>query len=196
MSSIEQEIQLYITAQRYCHSKGVRDTAVSLAVQYGCDEEKASVAALLHDVARDLPLEQMQRIVRRDPRGLKCAEVVFNHPGLLHARAGRIIAQEEFGIQDEDILRSIELHTTGGEGMSLLNKVIFVADYTEPERRFRGVEVARKLSQRNIDDAVLYIFKSMFYKLIRSEVFICEETLLGYNEHVLHSTLMHSKRSV
>jgi predicted HD superfamily hydrolase involved in NAD metabolism len=187
MLSIEEGIRQYITEHRFLHTAGVRDTAISLARHYGCSEEKASVAALLHDVARDLPLPRMQRIVEKDSGGSICADIVFNSPGLLHARAGKIIAQREFGVQDEDILRSIELHTTGGAGMSLLNKVIFVADYTEPGREFRGAEKARKLSKRDIDVAVLYIFKSMLFNLLRSELFICEETLFGYNEYILHS---------
>ncbi|UCB45426.1 MAG: bis(5'-nucleosyl)-tetraphosphatase (symmetrical) YqeK [Spirochaetota bacterium] len=185
MKSIEKGIRSYITEERFSHSQGVRDTAVSLAIRYQCDEEKASIAALLHDVARDLSLERMQRIVKSNCGAIYASDIVFNNPGLLHARAGRIIAQEEFDVQDEDILQSIELHTTGGEGMSLLNKVVFIADYTEPGRKFRGVGEARKLARRSIDETVLYIFKSMISKLIQKGVYICKETLLGYNEHVL-----------
>jgi predicted HD superfamily hydrolase involved in NAD metabolism len=186
MESIEKGIRHWITEKRFSHSKGVRDTAVSLATHYRCDEEKASIAALLHDVARDLPLDRMQRIVKEGTGGLIGSDVMYNSPGLLHARAGRIIAHEKFGILDEAILQSIELHTTGGEGMSLLNKVVFAADYTEPGRRFRGVGVARKLARRSLDDTMLYIFKSMISKLILKGVYICKETLLGYNDHVLH----------
>ena len=186
MKSIEKGIRSYITEERFSHSQGVRDTAVSLAIRYQCDEEKASIAALLHDVARDLSLEHMQRIVKSNCGVIDASDIVFNNPGLLHARAGRIIAQEEFDVQDEDILQSIELHTTGGEGMSLLNKVVFIADYTEPGREFRGVGEARKLARRSIDETVLYIFKSMISKLIQKGVYICKETLLGYNEHVLY----------
>jgi predicted HD superfamily hydrolase involved in NAD metabolism len=196
MELIEKGIRSYITDERFSHSKGVRDTAISLAKRYRCDEENASIAALLHDVARDLSLESMQKIVKRNSGAANCSDIVLNSPGLLHARAGRIIAQEKFNIQNEDILRSIELHTTGGEGMSLLNKVLFVADYTEPGRKFRGVGEARKWAIRNLDETVLYIFKSMIRTLIQRGVYICKETLLGYNEHILHlkkgTTIKHS----
>jgi predicted HD superfamily hydrolase involved in NAD metabolism len=195
---LERELEERITGRRFSHSIGVRDTAAALAGMYGCDEEKARAASLLHDVARDMPLATMKEIVTTQgdvttqsvvsgqndtlPR-----EALFSSPGLLHAYAGRIIAQRDFGVRDADILRSIELHTTGGRGMTVLNKVVFVADYIEPGRSFRGVETARAIAKRSLDETVLYIFRSMFRKLIADRVYICVNTLLGYNELVLGS---------
>jgi len=207
---LERELRERITRRRFSHSIGVRDTAVALAGMYGCDEEKAGAAGLLHDIARDMPLVTMQSIVTMKgivttqsvvvTRGIVTRqnnssgqndtllrEALFSSPGLLHAYAGRIIAQRDFGVRDEDILKSIELHTTGGRGMTVLNKVVFVADYIEPGRSLRGVETARAIAQRSLDEAVLYIFRSMFRKLIADGVYICVNTLLGYNELVLGS---------
>lgn len=195
---LERELEERVTGRRFSHSIGVRDTAVALAGMYGCDEEKARAAGLLHDIARDMPLVTMRSIVTMKGivtmQGIVSGqndtlfrEALFSSPGLLHAYAGRIIAQRDFGVRDEDILRSIELHTTGGRGMTVLNKVVFVADYIEPGRSFRGVETARAIAQRSLDEAVLYIFRSMFRKLIAHGVYICVNTLLGYNELVLGS---------
>jgi HD superfamily phosphohydrolase YqeK len=79
-------------------------------------------------------------------------------------------------------LHSIELHTTGDAGMSILDKVVFVADYIEPNRSFRGVQTARKIAKRNLDETVLYIFSAMLRTLAQRKTFICSNTLLGYNE--------------
>ena len=195
---LERELEERVTARRFSHSIGVRDTAVALAGMYRCDEEKARAAGLLHDIARDMPLVTMQNIVTtqdvvttqdnssgKDDTLLRGA--LFSSPGLLHANAGRIIVQRDLGVRDEDILRSIELHTTGGRGMTVLNKVVFVADYIEPGRSFRGVETARAIAKRSLDETVLYIFRSMFKKLVADSVYICVNTLLGYNELVLGS---------
>jgi len=192
---LEHELKGRVTQQRFCHSIGVRDTAVTLAGIYGCDREKAGIAGLLHDVARDMPLDTMQNTVTK--QGVVQMQqlthgwfetpdydTIFNSPELLHAYAGRIIAQQDFGIQDEDILKSIELHTMGGVRMTTLNKVVFVADYIEPGRSFKGVETARTIAQGSLDEAVLNIFRSMLRKLVSKGVYICINTLLGYNEHV------------
>ncbi|MBN2325186.1 MAG: bis(5'-nucleosyl)-tetraphosphatase (symmetrical) YqeK [Spirochaetes bacterium] len=215
---LDRAVKERVTKQRYVHSEGVRDTAVFLAGRYGCDEKKAACAAILHDVARDLPLLTMQRIavtrctgktnrdieersqsasVRRipgknsrepvrdgenDPVPSLFNDVVFRSTGLLHAYAGKVIACRDFGISDEEVLHSIELHTTGGEGMSVLDKVVFVADYTEPTRSFRGVQTARRIAKRDLDEAVLYIFGSMLRMLVQKKSYICGNTLLGYNE--------------
>ncbi len=190
---LERELEERVTRRRFSHSIGVRDTAAVLAGMYGCDEEKARVAGLLHDIARDMPLSTMKGIVTKQgfvmqdssgKNGLLPPEALFSSPGLLHAYAGRIIAQRDFGVRDEDMLRSIELHTTGGRGMTVLNKVVFVADYIEPGRSFRGVETARAIARRSLDGTMLYIFRSMFRKLIADGVYICVDTLLGYNELV------------
>ena len=181
---LEQKLRDRVTKRRFLHSVRVRDTAAALAGMYRCDREKAEAAGLLHDVARDMPLITMQQLTSGQYETLPHEEV-FYRPGLLHAYAGRVIVQQDFGIQDEDILRSIELHTTGGERMTVLNKVIFVADYIEPGRSFRGVEKARKIARRSLDEAVLYIYRATMGKLVSKGIYICINTLLGYNEQVL-----------
>jgi len=182
---IRERIRVYITESRYRHSLGVRDTAVQLARIYGCRRQKAAIAALLHDIARDIPLETMRRLVEENIAWFSTDFVITDNPLLLHAYAGSVIARKEFGIDDEAILRSIELHTTGGQSMGVLEKVIFVADFIEPSRRFNGVQKARKQAHVNLDETVLYIYKFMLKHLLKKELFICKNTLLGYNEIIL-----------
>jgi len=182
---MENKIRGMITEKRYLHTLGVRDTALLLCRQYGCSQKKAEAAALLHDIARDLPVEKMVELLQTNGLWKSEYSVIEHNPLLLHAHAGKVIARTEFGVQDKEILQSIELHTTGGESMSLLDKIIFVADFTEPGRTFGGVEKARELVCRDLDRAVLYIYRFILRHLLGKEVFICKNTFLGYNEIVL-----------
>jgi predicted HD superfamily hydrolase involved in NAD metabolism len=156
-----------------------------LCRQYHCNQKKAEVAALLHDIARDLPVGKMVEILEGEGFWESEHRGVAHNPLLLHAHAGKVIACRDFEVKDREILRSIELHTTGGESMGLLDKIIFVADFTEPGRRFRGVDKARQLACRDLDKAVLYIYRFILLRLLKKEVFICQNTFLGYNEIVL-----------
>ncbi len=182
--SIESRLKTYITEKRYRHSLGVRDTAIKLARRYGCSIDKAEIAALLHDVARDLPKSELKRILDvDDPPEDAQPDCCMGIP-LLHARAGKLIAKKHFGIHDEEILRSIALHTTGGASMNLLDKVIFVADFIEPGRKFRGVKTARLLAFQNIDTCMQFILRFMLRHLLKRGKRICEDTLRAYNEYV------------
>jgi len=186
ISKIESHLPEYITPERYKHTMGVREEAIKLSCLYKGDIFKVECASLLHDVARDLPLEVMQSIFREDRLTFssKLESNIINNPLLLHPIVGSIIARKRFGIKDREILRSIEIHTTGDCSMNLLDKILFVADYIEPERQFRGVVKARKLAYKNLDMAVWYIFRSLLRHLLIEQRYICIKTVLGYNEMV------------
>lgn len=121
-----------LPAGRFLHTLGVVESAQSLARKYGADAERARIAALLHDVAKPLSTEEIRRICEEG--GDLVSEEELASEKVLHARAGAIIAREEFGITDQEILDAIRYHTTGRPGMSLLEKIIFIADYIEPGR--------------------------------------------------------------
>ena len=129
-----------------------------------------------------MPLEEMQGILRESGSHTNISEKIFQSQQLLHAHAGKVIAEKQFGINDADILHSIELHTTGGESMSVLDKVLFVADFIEPGRTFKGVDECRRLVLQDLDTAVLYIYKFLIGKLLKQELYICKSTLEGYND--------------
>jgi predicted HD superfamily hydrolase involved in NAD metabolism len=185
LTALERSVRGYISEKRFLHTLGVRDTALKLCDIYGCSKEKAEIASLLHDAARDIPVESMRKLLKERGVWSEEYEPISRNPLLLHAPAGRVIASSDFGIEDEELLRSIELHTTGGNCMQLLEKVIFVADFIEPGRSFRGVETARRLSSRSLDETIFYIYKFTLRNLLMRELFICKNTLLGYNEVVL-----------
>ncbi len=185
LSDLERRVERYMTTWRFKHAQGVRGTAAELSRQYGSDREKAEIAALLHDIARDLPLEEMKRILKSVNAPFNCTGQASAAPSLLHARVGAVIARKQFGIEDDDILRSIELHTTGGKSMTLLAKIVFVADFIEPGRTFRGVQTARKTAFKDIDNTIYYIMRFLIRHLVIKKRYICENTILAYNEYAL-----------
>lgn len=143
---------------RFVHTLGVAFTACNLAMCYGEDLEKAEIAGLLHDCAKCLSLGKMLKICEK--AGLALSSYERESTSLLHSKAGSVLAKDKYGVTDEDILSAIRYHTTGRPGMSLLEKIIFVADYLEPGRdTAEDLPVVRKLAYENLDDCVLTILR-------------------------------------
>lgn len=185
-AEIQKRVRELLSRERYEHTLGVCDTAESLARQYGCDVGKAAKSALLHDIARDFSQDDMRCLIRQDEPDAVFSETFLHEPLLLHARAGAVVARNQFGIDDRDILRGIELHTTGGPGMGLLERIIFVADFIEPGRTMRGVKKAGQLARENLDAAMLYILKLVLNYLLDGERCILTESIDAYNEIILN----------
>lgn len=137
--------------KRYIHTIGVMETAIELAKLYGEDEKKAETAAILHDIAKYADIEWMEQIVRDEKLDVR---LIGWGSELLHGPVGAYIAESEFAITDEDMLNAIRFHTTGRVGMSCLEKIIFVADMIEPNRKFDGVDRLRKKAMKNLDKAM------------------------------------------
>lgn len=144
-----QKVKKRLPENRYSHVIGVIETATVLAEEFGVSEQKAEVAAILHDVAKFSDRDWMKSIIEQenmDPRLLEA------HAELWHAPVGAYVARKEFGITDEEILDAIRYHTTGRSGMTDLEKVIYIADMVEPNRKFSGVEQLRSKKEEGIDE--------------------------------------------
>ena len=138
-----------LSERRFIHSLGVMDTAVELAALYGVDETKCRTAGLLHDCAKYLSTQQMIALIAEYVIILYPGEQ--DYPYLLHAPAGVAVAKRDYGVFDEEILSAIRCHTVGSKNMSLLDTIIFVADYIEPNRSpFEGLEQVRQLARKDI----------------------------------------------
>lgn len=137
--------------KRFRHTLGVRDEAVRLAAFWGCDTEKAELAALLHDFCRNLTVEESNAYVRK--YGL--AEKYLNNVSLAHSKIACRMLQEEYGVEDEEILHAVSNHTTGRPNMSVLEKIIYLADAIEPGRDYPGVDELREMAYNNLDKACL-----------------------------------------
>lgn len=148
------DLKGYISEDRYIHTLGVEETAVKMARIFGIDENKASLAALLHDCAKELGQDEIMKMARQD--GWPITKWDEQRPGeLLHAPASAFLADKEFSIKDKDVLQAIKYHTLGNNHMSQLDMVIFVADMIEPNRNFPGVEKLRKIAFSDLIKAVL-----------------------------------------
>lgn len=140
---------------------GVADEAVKLAEIYGTtqDQQKARVAGLLHDCAKDYPESMRQRFCKEYK--VKTDEIMNKQTDLIHPFLGAEVAKREYQVMDEDVLNAIRFHTTGRPNMSLLEKIVFIADYIEPNReKFGGLDEARRLAYLDLDKAMAYILEN------------------------------------
>ena len=141
-----------VYAKRHAHILGVAQTAVELARRWGADEELAFRAGVLHDCTKYLSLEEHLDICER--YGLALDEMEVGSAKLLHAKTGAALAKHLYG-QPEEVCRAIYWHTTGKADMTKLEKIIYLADYMEPNRKFDGVEDLRRLCGEDLDGALL-----------------------------------------
>lgn len=167
-----------LTSGRFTHTIGVMETAVRLAEQYGADVKKAELAAIFHDVAKCMPIIELKEIMEKNHLSL---ELLQHNKELWHAPVGAFLTKHEYGIEDVDVLQAITYHTSGHEEMNLLDKVIYVADYIEPNRQFPGVEEARKLADLDLNQALLYALKNTITYLIEKEQSVYPLTVKTYN---------------
>ena len=152
------ELESELAYGRFIHTLDVAATAANLAMCYGADLDKAEMAGLLHDCAKCMSLGKMLKVC--DKAGTDLSEFEKNSVSLLHSKAGAVLAESRYGVRDEDTLNAIRFHTTGRPGMSLLEKIVFVADYIEPGRDSApNLPQVRKLAYESIDDCVLQILK-------------------------------------
>ncbi|MCI9188626.1 MAG: HD domain-containing protein [Lachnospiraceae bacterium] len=158
LRKIRKAVEKIQDARRFEHTLGVEYTAAALAMRYGSNMENARTAGLLHDCAKCLSDEKRLSICKKNH--IKVTEVERKNPFLLHAKVGAYLAREKYGIKDPDILNAIQNHTTGRKNMSLLEKIIFVADYIEPGRKHApNLAEVRKLAFMDIDRALLMILR-------------------------------------
>ena len=151
MDELEQVVVSLLNPNRVAHVLGCRDAAVSLARRWGVDETDAARAALLHDITKALdgPLQ----LTLCSSYGRVLDDFSRRYPKTLHALTGSLVAQRIFG-ENEAVVSAIECHTTGKAAMNMLEKIIYVADYMEPNRDFPGVEQLRELAYSDMDAAL------------------------------------------
>ena len=142
----------YLRHKRIPHVLGTEQEAIRLAERYGADVEKARVAALLHDCTKKLDMDEQLALCRH--YGIELDELERRALKLLHAKTGAAIARDVFGVDDE-IYRAIWWHTTGHANMTLLEKIIYLADYIEPSRDFPGVDKLRAVCYKDLNEGLL-----------------------------------------
>lgn len=147
------------SSKRFEHTLGVEYTAAALAMRYGASVENALLAGLLHDCAKCLSDEELFSLCKK--HGLDLSETEKRNPSLLHSKVGAYLAEHKYGIKNQDIINAIRSHTTGRPEMSLLEKIVFVADYMEPGRNHApNLSEIRKLAFEDINKALLIILEN------------------------------------
>lgn len=165
---------------RFRHTIGVADTSACLAMRYGYDMEKAYIAGLLHDCAKCIPDEI--KIQECNDNNIEISDIEYNSPYLLHSKLGAFYAKTKYGITDDDICSAITYHTTGKPDMSLLDKIIFIADYIEPYRNKAGnLSEIRSLTFIDIDKAIKVVLHDTIEYLKESGKPIDQTTVDTYN---------------
>ena len=139
---------------RYAHSLNVAKRAVFLAEKYGADIKKAEFAGLIHDICKGIPSEEQLLMIQN--AGIELDEDTMKSPALWHSIAGAVYSEHELGVTDRDVLNAVRYHTSGREKMSILEKVIYMADLTSAERNYPDAEYTRNLTDYSLDEGIAY----------------------------------------
>ncbi len=153
ISEIIERLPKYETRKRIEHSIRVKETALQLYKIWGGNKQVLVYAALLHDIARDLPIEKLIEIAEKN--GYRIDKIEAENPIILHAPIGAIIAEKDFGITDKNILNCIKYHTTGRASITLNEAIIYLADFIEPGRDFEDAKKVRKIAFADLKEAVI-----------------------------------------
>lgn len=177
-NEIQLDLEQNLSAKRYHHTIGVMYTAAALAMRYNEDVEKAMLAGLLHDCARQLSFKDMLNLCNQQDLSLSLQEQKM--PELLHAKAGAVLATVKYGVNDVRILEAIRCHTTGKPGMNMLDKIVFLSDYIEPGRQILGLDTIRTLVFTNLDQGLLSVLKNSLNYLEQTQSNIDPMTMQTY----------------
>lgn len=172
-----------LSETRWKHSQNVSLEAVRLAKKYGADPQKAEIAGLLHDIMKNTAPEQQLQMMQRF--GIMLTNVELAAPKLWHAMSGAAFLERELGIQDVDILNAVRYHTTARSGMSLLEQVIYIADFTSAERDYDGVDQMRKAADTSLEEAMMEGLIFTIQDLSQERCPIHPDTFCAYNEVII-----------
>ncbi|WP_310551540.1 bis(5'-nucleosyl)-tetraphosphatase (symmetrical) YqeK [Paenibacillus glufosinatiresistens] len=176
-----QSVSAQMPEKRWQHTLGVMSSAAELAHRYGGDPDKAELAAILHDVAKYWPVERQRAVIEEN--GLN-KELLLYDKQLWHAEVGAFVAEHEYGVTDREVLDAVRYHTSGREQMTLLDRIVCLADYIEPGRDFPGVDRIRELSMKSLEEGLIAGLDSTISLLIAKRRIIFPLTVLARNDLV------------
>lgn len=184
IDEIKKKLKDTLKPKRYTHTLNTADMAKKLAAYLHENEDKAYLAGLVHDCAKNLTDEEL----------LSCAaeyqinvdKITKHAPYLLHGPVGAVMAKEKFGIDDQEILSAVACHTTGRENMSMLDKIIFLADLTEISRTYEDVEEIRKVQFEDFDRALIMAFDGVINFILRKGCLLHTDTVNARNYLMMH----------
>jgi len=180
MDAVMEAVARHLSSARWSHTVGVAETAVTLAVAHGVDPFSARLAGLLHDYARELPPAVLVALAREHHLGIDAVEA--REPLLLHGRVGAALVRERFGVGDPDLLAAIAMHITGAPQMSLLARIIFLADFCEPGRTFAAARQARETAGNDLPEALLIAYDTIIAYIVADGYLLHPLTVAARNE--------------
>ncbi len=176
------EIEKRLSEARFIHSLNVADEARRLAERYGADPKKAYTAGLVHDIMKDAPKDVQRAYVIRSGGGDD--PVLMSQKALWHAIAGAYVLERELGERDSEILLAVRYHTSGRAGMTLLEKIVFTADFISADRSYPGVEEMRERASRSLAEAMEEGLNFTIKDLCEKRRPIYRDTVDAYNDAV------------
>lgn len=180
-SALLEKMAERLSQKRLSHCLGVEKAAIDLAQRFGANPIQAGLAGLLHDYAKEEPAESFLAIIDReglDPDLKNWGNEIW------HGLVGQYLIAQDLGLTDQPVLQAIAHHTIGSANMSLLDKIVYVADYIEHGRDFPGVDRARELAETDLDAAVAYETARTLAHLASKGLPIYPQTLETYNAYV------------
>lgn len=179
LSGLQQQVKQHLSDYRYQHCLRTSERAVQLAQFNNYDTYKAQIAGLVHDYAKERSDEEFITMIKQE----KLNAALLNYGNAIwHGIVGALFIKYELGIVDEDILNAVRRHTTGDVRMTTLDKIVFMADYTEPGRDFKEAEEARAITDRDLDAGVRYQLQHTLEHLLQQKRRIYPLTIASYNE--------------
>lgn len=176
---IRKKLKKDLDKSRFEHTIGVMFTAGSLAMAHGYDVDQAMLAGLLHDCAKCLPTAEKIKLCEK--HDILITPVEYENPGLLHAKAGMVMAEEVYEVKDPEIIHAIKVHTTGEPNMNLLDKILYIADYIEPMRHEAPrLEEIRKIAFQDLNQCIAEILYDTLHYLSGRKGSIDPSTQLTY----------------
>lgn len=170
---IKEHIRSLMNEERFNHSLGVMELAGELAAIYGVDPERARLAGLIHDAAKQIPQDLQKKLLEKAYEGKEPDTIVFENKSLWHGPAGSVYVREKFGA-DEEICSAVFYHTIGKEDMTLLEKIIFLADCIEVGRdsEFDWAKDTREIAKSHLDEAILIAVDKSLKSIIERKLII------------------------
>jgi len=178
LEEIIEVVKARLSEKRFHHSYCVMERCVELAKKFNIDIEIAAKVGIAHDIAKEIETEE--KIKYAEKNNIKIDEIERENPTLLHAKIGADIAIKKLGFTEE-MGQAIRAHTTGIENMSLLDKVLFIADRTSSEREFPDIEYLNNLLEESIDKAVLYIIDKKIMLQIEKGAVMHPDSIIARN---------------
>ena len=172
------DVKNILSEKRFKHTEGVIKRALEYAEIYNVNIEDTKIAALAHDIAKELPQEEAFELVKK--YNLELDEIEKVNFNLVHSKLGAEIVKEKYGF-NEDIINAIRYHTTGRENMSILEKIIFLADATEENRSYKELNSLVEMIKNNIDDGMLFTLKWTFEDITNKKYLLHLDSVKAYN---------------